>query len=150
MVVFCSSLISRFPVRWSGNLWITFGQFQSPVLLPASLPFHTPHALYFHCKLFTFRTFSAPFFITFPSPPITTVITDRDVRFAVRDSSVGPHMSVPQYGYLTDIVCLYWCRYMVILLFVLTSVHGHTAVCTDVGTWSYCCLYWCRYMVIIE
>ena len=52
MAVFCSSLISCFPVRRSVILWMTFKWFQSPLLLLVSFCFYVPHALYFHCKVF--------------------------------------------------------------------------------------------------
>jgi hypothetical protein len=40
-------------------------------------------------------------------------IADHDVRFIVRNSSVGSHLLVPLYGNLTSMTCFDWFWYMV-------------------------------------
>ena len=128
MAVFCSSLISRFPVCRSGILWMTFRWFQWPPLLLVSFCFHIPHVLYFYCKVLMFRIFSAPLLITILSPQILTSIYMFPLHYhrlwrpvCVRIGSVGSHC---------------WYHNTVTVPSLL--------VCTAVGTWPHC-----RYMVTL-
>jgi hypothetical protein len=46
----------------------------APIITGITLVFYIPHALYFYCKVFIFKIFSASFLMTFLSPEIVTSV----------------------------------------------------------------------------
>jgi hypothetical protein len=87
----------------SGILWLICGWFHLPSIWLVSLMF-----LHSTCTIFLLQglklTIPASYCITFLSPEIATsaniivpffITMDHDVRFAVRDGSVGLHLLIP-------------------------------------------------------
>jgi hypothetical protein len=128
IAIICSSLISRF-------FWYVAQVFSGCFRDESSYPycywyhfcFHIPCALILFIRSSYFKIISASQLNTFLSPKFTKcidknihffVITDYNVQFIVRDGSVGLHLLIPKYGYLTFITCLDWFWYMVISVLI--------------------------------
>ena len=155
MDIFCSSLISCFRDRLCGYFLSDFRWFQLPLLLLASLLF-----LYF-------RIFSPSVLITLLSSEVSTsisirvlffVIPNYDVQFIVREGSVGVHLLIPWYGYLTFMTCFYQFWFLFIPVFIVqfhpyflaygkVQLSSHSIMSLYVHVLFYCRYWACWYNV---
>ena len=128
MAVFCSSLISCFPVML---LRYSLSDIETVPVSPLISGIIFVFTFYVRCisvvRTLYFKIFSASFLSPFLSPHIATstytrsffIITNYDVRFIVRNGSVGLHSFLPPYTNLTFSTCFDWFWCIVIAVFVV-------------------------------